>query len=121
MKSLKEQLLTPGNTAESVHILGADVFIRRKTAQELIDYDRESALIRDKKDAEGQSVFSVNFILSALVDENGAQIPAEDLPTAAEVLAVHDNVALMDALVKVQKHSVGTLEEAEKNSSPRRG
>ncbi|VFS51205.1 hypothetical protein [Budvicia aquatica] len=116
MKSLKEQLLTPTKSAVKKNILGADVFIRRLTAQELLDYDEQAERIRESGTAQQQSVHSVEFILNALVDADGNALPVGDLPSAMELLAVHDNPALVDALVEVQKHSVIKIEEAEKNS-----
>lgn len=115
MKSLKEQLLTKEKSAVSRNILGADVFVRHLTAQELLDYEEQSERVRLEGSAREQSILGVNFILSALVDSDGNRIPEKDLPTAEELLAVHPNHALIDALITVQRSSVMKIEEAEKN------
>ncbi len=112
---LKAALLRPTNTATPYSILGADVFIRRLSAQELMDYDEAVTAARDISDHKESALLSVNLVLSALVDETGTAIPPTELPTATELLAVHDNPALLEAITAVQRHSYGTLEEAKKN------
>ncbi|TKI02666.1 phage tail protein [Martelella alba] len=112
---LRAALLRPLNTAIPCTLFGADVYIRRLTAQELMDYDDGLAAARDANDQKQSAQLGAGLILSALVDETGQPIPTPELPTAAEILAVHDNAALLEAITLVHRHSYGTLEEAKKN------
>ncbi len=112
---LKAALLRPTNTAIDCTIFGTPVHIRRLTAQELLDHDDAMTAARDANNPKQTALLSANLILSVLVDENGQALPAAELPTANELLAVHDNAALLDAITTVHRHSYGTLEEAKKN------
>ncbi|MDE9484147.1 phage tail protein, partial [Xenorhabdus bovienii] len=42
-------------------------------------------------------------------------ILAGDLPTAEELMDTHDNATIIAAINLVKRHSIGTLEDAEKN------
>jgi hypothetical protein len=113
--ALRAALLQPINTAIPVTLLGAAVHIRRLTAQELMDYDDAMGAARETNDQKATAQLGAGLILSVLVDEEGQVIPPAELPTAAELLAVHDNASLMESLTTVMRHSYGTLEEAKKN------
>ncbi|XBS71157.1 phage tail protein [Acerihabitans sp. KWT182] len=110
---LKAALLQPIDTAIPFTLFGVAVNIRRLTAQELMNYNDAMAAATDDSKATAQ--LGAGLILSVLVDENGQTIPAQELPTAGELLAVHDNATLLESLVAVLRHSNGTLEEAKKN------
>ncbi|MBN1086541.1 phage tail protein [Erwinia aphidicola] len=115
ISSLKSALLKSGNTATETTLFGVKVFLRRKSAGELIDY--EAAL--DKAYVEGDvrksSELSVQLIIDCLANPDGSAISPEHLPTAAELINAHDNPTLLEAIEKVKKHAIGKLEDAEKN------
>jgi len=112
---LKSLLLQPKNTAVKTEMLGTSVYIRRRTAGELISY--EEALDKAQEDGSVRliSEMSVQLVIDSLVNEDGSAIPAELLPTAAELIDSHDNPTLMAAIERVKTHAIGKLEEAEKN------
>ncbi|MFP2467660.1 phage tail protein [Pseudescherichia vulneris] len=115
MTNLKSLLLAPENTARAVTILGADVFIRRITAFEAEAYDEKQAELRADNNSRGIAIEAASFILSALVDENGVPVPAENLPVPDELLKSRSNAALIEAVNVITQHSWGTLEDAKKN------
>jgi hypothetical protein len=115
ISAFKSALLKPKNTVVTAEIFGTTVYLRRMTAGELIDHEE---LLRDSQiaeDARKASELSVQLIVDCLVQPDGGAIPVENKPTAAELLQVHDNVALLDAISTVKKHALGKLEDAEKN------
>lgn len=115
MDDLKSSLLAPEKSQHNVTILGADVFIRRLSAFELEEYDEKQAQLRAENNSLGMAMSTASFILSAMVDENGNPIPAENLPAPDELLKARSNASLIDALQTIQRHSWGSLEEAKKN------
>ncbi|NIH31926.1 phage tail protein [Hafnia paralvei] len=115
MKNLKTALLTPSANILACQLFGANVSIRQLTLGELYDYEEKLKTLQDKNDAHATSLLGAQLVLSAIVDETGAAIPAEQLPTADELLRAHANTALLDASLLVQRHSYGTLEDAQKN------
>lgn len=115
MKDLKSLLLAPENIAHPVKILGADVFIRRITAYEAEVYDEKQAELRAENNSRGIALETASFILSALVDESGVPVPAENLPAPDELLKSRSNAALVEAVSVITRHSWGTLEDAKKN------
>ncbi|HFF4672713.1 TPA: phage tail protein [Yersinia enterocolitica] len=115
INSLKSALLKPTNTAVQTELFGASVYIRRITGKELMDYDNAIGEAQDKGDITAISYVSLGLVLKALVNPDGSPIPKKLLPTVDELLTVHANPELMKAINKVKSHSLGTLEEAEKN------
>lgn len=115
MTDLKSLLLAPENAAHPVKILGADVFIRRITAFEAEAYDEKQTELRAENNSRGIAIATASFILSALVDENGVPVPAENLPGPDELLKSRSNAALVEAVKVITRHSWGTLEDAKKN------
>ncbi|WP_407861203.1 phage tail protein [Escherichia coli] len=115
MKNLKSALLSATRTVADCTLLGVRVHIRRMSALEAADYDDAIADARAANNALVPARLSARLILSVLVDENGNAIPPKSLPTVDELLAVHDNAALIEAVSVIQRHSYGTLEEAQKN------
>lgn len=114
-QSLKTALLQPANTAVAHTLFGVAVHIRRLSVRELMNYDDGLGKARDENDQNAASLLGATLILSALVDEHGKALPAASLPTAEDLLSAHDNAALFEAIRAVQRHSYGTLEDAEKN------
>lgn len=114
-KALKSALLKPTNTAIRTSILGAQVYLRRLTASELIEHEEDIEAAAKDGDIRKSSEISVQLIISCLVNPDGSAISPADLPTAGELLDSHDNATLIDAIATVKKHSLGKLEEAEKN------
>ncbi|MFI3308936.1 phage tail protein [Ewingella allii] len=114
-KALKSALLKPTNTAIETTLFGAQVFIRRLTAAELIGHEEQIDAAAKELDVRGSSLISVQLIISCLVNPDGTSIDPSDLPTAAELLEAHDNATLIDAITTVKEHSLGKLEEAQKN------
>lgn len=114
-KALKSALLKPTNTAIETTLFGAQVFIRRLTASQLIEHEEQLDAAAKELDVRGSSLMSVQLILNCLVNPDGSPIKTEDLPTANELLEAHDNATLIDAIATVKKHSLGKLEEVEKN------
>ena len=49
------------------------------------------------------------------MNPDGSRPEKDELPTPAEILHVHSQADILDALTTVQRHSYGTLEDAEKN------
>jgi len=115
LSALKKALLKTNPTPTETEIFGTKVYLRRLTAAELIDH--EDALIEAQTSGNARlaSELSVQIVIDSLVQPDGSPIKAKDKPTAKELLAAHDNVALLDAIDKVKKHGIGKLETAEKN------
>lgn len=115
MKNLKAAFMTARSHVQKVQLLGVDVNIRRMTASELLNLEEESAQLNlDGKMMEA-SLKNVGMILSCIVDDDGKPLSEKELPTAEELLDIHDNASLIEAITTVKRHSVGTLEEAKKN------
>ncbi|QLY36017.1 phage tail protein [Citrobacter freundii] len=115
ISALKSALLKPKNTIVTAEIFDTTVFLRRMTAGELIDHEEALHASRIAEDARKASELSVQLIVDCLVQPDGSPIPAEEKPTAGDLLQAHDNVALLDAIATVKKHALGKLEDAEKN------
>lgn len=115
LSDLKKSLLKTKSMPTETEIFGTKVYLRRLTAAELIDH--EDALIEAQTagNARQASELSVQIVIDSLVQPDGSPIKAKDKPTARELLAAHDNVALLDAIDRVKKHAIGKLEIAEKN------
>lgn len=113
--NLKNALLQPANTAVAHRLFGVPVHIRRLTVSELMDYDEALGKAQAESDQKAATLLGAQLILAALVDEQGKPMSASDLPSALELLDTHDNAALFEAIRAIQRHSYGTLEEAEKN------
>ncbi|MEL4014392.1 phage tail protein [Dryocola clanedunensis] len=115
ISALKSALLKPKNTVVTAEIFGTTVYLRRMTAGQLIDHEEALRDSQIAEDARKASEISVQLIVDCLVQPDGSEIPAEDKPSAADLLQVHDNVALLEAISTVKKHALGMLEDAEKN------
>jgi hypothetical protein len=115
LSSLKSALLTGSKTTVPVTLFGTTVYLRRMTAAELIEHEEALVKAQAEGDARKASECSVQIIVDCLVTPDGKEIDDQHKPTAAELLAAHDNVALLDAIAKVKQHAVGKLEDAEKN------
>ncbi|AFJ47142.1 phage tail protein [Shimwellia blattae] len=113
--SLKTALLTPQPVVSEAVLLGTPVWLRRMTAAELIGHEEAMAAAQVEGDPRKASEISIQIIIDSLVQPDGTLIPVEDKPTAAELLAVHDNVVLLEAVGIVKRHAIGRLEDAEKN------
>lgn len=113
MSDIKSRLLAPSRAAFPVTLLGTDLHIRRLSAQEQVDFEEKTEEFRQKGDAQGLALMSAAVVLGALVDADGT--PFKDLPTPKELIEVHSHADLVEAVTTVQRHSFGTLEEAEKN------
>ncbi len=113
MNDIKSRLLAPTRAAHPVSILGGTYHIRRLSAEEQVEFEEKTEALRDKNDPRGLALLSAAVVLRSLVDEKGT--PFADLPTPAELIEVHSHADLVEAVTKVQRHSFGTLEEAEKN------
>ncbi|MCX9067875.1 phage tail protein [Citrobacter portucalensis] len=115
LSALKNALLKTKFTPTETEILGTKVYLRRLTAAELIDH--EDALIEAQTSGNIRKVAELNvqIVIDSLVQPDGSPIKPKDKPTAKELLAAHDNPALLDAIDRVKKHALGNLEAAEKN------
>ncbi|OWF79250.1 phage tail protein [Yersinia kristensenii] len=113
--SYKSMLLKPFETVIKTKILGQQVFIRRLSSLEMLDYQDQTEAVRGSLSNKDLAVKGINLLLNALVNEDGTRPAKKDLPTAEELLVIHSNPDLLDAITTVQRHSYGTLEEAEKN------
>lgn len=111
-----KSLANPFNTTLEQNLLGQKVFIRRLSSDELLAYseavDKERA---GEKSDRSLSLMAANLFISALVNEDGSRPHKKELPTAADLLAVHSSADLLTAVTTVQRHSYGTLEDAVKN------
>ncbi|KON62735.1 hypothetical protein KOEU_37830 [Komagataeibacter europaeus] len=107
-----KSLLKPNSAPTEIPALGQKVFVRRLSSTELDDYlkaiDRET-------DNDKLNVLGIELFLGALVNEDGSKPKKTDLPTVAELLAVHAPGDLKEAVMDVQRNSYGTLETARKN------
>lgn len=113
--SLKSALLKSNPTVVETELFGAKVYIRRLTGDELISYEESmSTAVKDGSPREA-SEKTLQIIIDALAMPDGTAMPDEYKPTTAELLAAHENPELIAALDKVKQHSLGKLEEAEKN------
>lgn len=111
-----KNLTKPLNTTCTVTLLGQSVFIRRLTSAELDNYNNAVSAGREAGVSDRNlSLLGVNLFLSALVNEDGTRPKPKELPTAEELLEVHSNADLLDAVMIVQRHSYGSLEDAAKN------
>ena len=114
--SYKNLLLKPNKAAIERTLLGQSVYIRRLTAQEMLDYN---ACIDAERAGDNDSTklanMGIELILSVLMNPDGNRPEKDELPTPAEILRVHSQADILDALTTVQRHSYGTLEAAEKN------
>ena len=111
-----KSLTKPLDTTTERKLLGQKVFIRRLSSNELDNHNEEITAARTAGVADRNlSVMGVNLFLSALVNEDGSRPKKSELPTAEELLDVHSTADLLEAVTTVQRHSYGSLEEAEKN------
>ena len=115
LSALKKALLSAKPSPIKTEIFGTTVYLRRLTAAELIDHEDALIEAQTSGNARMASELSVQIVIDSLVQPDGSPIKAKDKPTAKELLAAHDNVALLDAIDKVKKHGIGKLETAEKN------
>jgi len=113
MTDIKARLLSPNRKPVSVSILGGKFFIRRLSAQEQVDFEAQTEKFREQNDPRGMALMSAATVLGALVDANGT--PFAELPTPEELIDIHSHADLLEAVSAVQRHSFGTLEDAEKN------
>lgn len=111
-----KSLTNPMNTTVEVQLLGQTVFIRRFSSDELDQYGQKvDAEKAGGNDSRAISLLGVQLFINALVNEDGSNPKKSELPTPADLLAVHSNADLVEAVTTVQRHSYGTLEEAAKN------
>ncbi|MCC8381555.1 phage tail protein [Xenorhabdus sp. PB30.3] len=115
MKALKAALLTPRPQIKAVELFGTQINLRRMTALELLELEEKAEKLSKAGDGREASRLNIQMVLDCLVDDKGKPIPSDDLPTAEELMIVHDNAILIEAIQTVKRHSIGTLEEAEKN------
>ncbi|CDH24790.1 phage tail protein [Xenorhabdus bovienii] len=115
MKNLKAALLAPRSHVKAVEIFGTAVNLRRMTATELMDLEEAVEKLSEAGNGREASRLNVQIVLDCLVDDKGKPIPPGDLPTAEELMDAHDNATIIAAINLVKRHSIGTLEEAEKN------
>ncbi|MDX7992572.1 phage tail protein [Xenorhabdus littoralis] len=114
MKNLKAALLTPRPHIKAVELFGTKVNLRRMTAAELMDLEEAVYKLNDDQPREA-SRLNIQIILDCLVDDKGKPINQDDLPTADELMEIHDNATIIAAINLVKRHAVGSLEDAEKN------
>ncbi|HBY9809073.1 TPA: phage tail protein [Klebsiella aerogenes] len=111
-----KNLLTPISKAHPIELLGQQIFIRRLTQQELWDYETDlQALETVDNSARQSSIRGIELFLSALVNEDGSRPATDELPDAEAFLSVHSGADLLNAVITVQRHAIGTLEDAKKN------
>ncbi|MBD2812185.1 phage tail protein [Xenorhabdus sp. Vera] len=115
MKNLKAALLTPRAHVKEVELFGTRVNLRRMTASELLDLEEETERLSEAEGGRAASYLNIQRVLDCLVDDKGKPISAEALPTAEELMDIHDNATIIEAIQIVKRHSIGTLEDAEKN------
>jgi hypothetical protein len=115
MNALKAALLTPRPQIKTAELFGTQVNLRRMTALELLELEEKAEKLSDTGDGREASRLNIQMVLDCLVDDKGKSIPAAALPTAEELMAIHDNATLIAAIQTVKRHSIGTLEDAEKN------
>lgn len=116
MNALKASLLTAKPEIREVDILcGVKVNIRRMTASELMALEQNVSDLNIEGKVREASLLNVDMLLNCIVDDAGKPVTKSLLPTADEMVNVHDNAILIDAINIVKRHSIGTLEEAKKN------
>ena len=116
MKGLKASLLTAKPQIIEVDILcGVKVNIRRMTANELMNLELEVSELNQHRKLLEASLRNVGMLLNCLVDDEGKPISKSLLPKPEELVNVHDNAILIEAINVVKQHSIGTLDEAKKN------
>ncbi|AUU37814.1 TPA: phage tail protein [Proteus mirabilis] len=116
MKGLKASLLTAKPQIIEVDILcGVKVNIRRMTANELMNLELEVSELNQHGKLREASLRNVGMLLNCLVDDEGKPISKSLLPKPEELVNVHDNAILIEAINVVKQHSIGTLDEAKKN------
>ncbi|OKO99032.1 phage tail protein [Xenorhabdus eapokensis] len=115
MKNLKAALLTPRPHIKAVELFGVPVNLRRMTAAELLTLEEQAEKLSEAGDGREASRLNIQMLLDCLVDDKGQPIPIADLPTTDELMSIHDNATMIEAIQTVKRHSIGTLEDAEKN------
>ncbi|MGV7962038.1 phage tail protein [Photorhabdus tasmaniensis] len=115
MKNLKAALLTPRPHIKAVELFGTKVNLRRMTASELMVLEEKVEKLSEAGNGREASLLNVQIVLDCLVDDKGQAINHADLPTASELMDVHDNATIIEAINIVKRHSIGTLEDAKKN------
>ncbi|WP_323859736.1 phage tail protein [Xenorhabdus szentirmaii] len=98
-----------------MELFGTQINLRRMTALELLELEEKAEKLSDAGDGREASRLNIQMVLDCLVDDKGQSIPTDDLPTAEELMAIHDNATLIEAIQTVKRHAIGTLEDAEKN------
>ncbi|MDE9591160.1 phage tail protein, partial [Xenorhabdus bovienii] len=83
----------------------------RMTALELLELEEKAEKLSDAGDGREASRLNIQMVLDCLVDDKGHPIPPDDLPTAEELMTIHDNATLIDAIQTVKRHAIGTLED----------
>lgn len=81
------------------------------TANELMNLELEVSELNQHKLREA-SLRNVGMLLNCLVDDEGKPINKSLLPKPEELVNVHDNAILIEAINVVKQHSIGTLDEA---------
>ncbi|MBI6548337.1 phage tail protein [Xenorhabdus lircayensis] len=114
MKGLKAALLTPRSHVKEVELFGTHVNLRRMTASELMDLEEAVYALSDDQPREA-SRLNIQMVLDCLVDDKGKPLDKADLPTAGELMDIHDNATIIAAINTVKRHAIGTLEDAKKN------
>ncbi|WGM00603.1 phage tail protein [Arsenophonus nasoniae] len=115
MSSLKARLLAPDSYVEKHAIFDVDVYLRRLTIAELDTYEQALKQAQDSGSNTQASIAGANLILKTLCDKAGKPLPAEELPTAEELIATKSTQSLIEALKFVQQFSCGSLDNAKKN------
>ncbi|PHM50962.1 phage tail protein [Xenorhabdus sp. KK7.4] len=115
MKALKAALLTPRPHIKAVELFSTQVNLRRMTSAELLTLEEQAEKLSQAGDGREASRLNIQMLLDCLVDDKGQAIAASELPSAEELMAVHDNATIIEAIQIVKRHAIGTLEEAEKN------
>ncbi|MEM7874619.1 phage tail protein [Morganella morganii] len=113
--NLKSALLKPDSHTEKYTLFGTEVYLRRLTVGELDRYEKDRKAAFDAGDYSGVTLAGASLILSAICDENGIPVSAEDLPTAKELIDAHSNPVFVEAMNTLQKYCYGTIEDAKKN------
>lgn len=113
MKNIRDRLLTrPALAPITVKLFGEQYEIKRLSAAHLAKHDKAVISARDSQNGVALAKAHAQIVLDSIIDGDGV---AADNTTAADLMDIYDNVALIDAanvVIHANFGQVGALEEA---------
>ena len=111
--SIKSLLLNENPVVQSIALFGGQMTVRAVSVSQQLDYI--TVVTNEGTTEKEKALAAAELVLRSLCKPDGSAYPADELPTAEELLASRSNAELIDAVNTLHRMSNGTLEEAEKN------